>query len=769
MRFHSRLNLGVWFLAIAGIPALLRGQTSAPSLGAAASFAVLGGSRVTNSGSTIITGNLGVSPGNTITGSPTVKVGATFRNDSTAREAQQDATAAYNDLAARPCGVDLTGQDLGGRTLGSGVYCFSSSAQLTGTLTLNAAGNSAAVWIFQMASTFTTAADSRVLAINGAQAGKVFWQVGNSASLGANSTLLGSIFALTSITLNNGASVSGRLLARAGDVTLDTNDVSLCCDPLTVDPPTLPGGTVCTPYSNVPFSASGGTAPYSFSVTTGALPDGLVLIGGVLSGTPSKTGTFSVAVTATDSHGCSGTRVYAIEIGCPADDLPIPLPPAKACDAYCQKITRSCGTGPLTSGDLPAGLTLSPDGMLCGTPTTPGDYVFTVADQTSGCSRRYAVQVVCNVMISPAVLPSGAACIPYCQTLTASCGTPPYTFSVPPGTLPAGLLLSPGGMLCGTPATPGSSTFVVTATDAKGCTGSRTYTVPVVCNVTVSPATLPDGVVGTPYPNETITGSCGTAPYTCSVTGALPPGLTLVGCTISGTPTTAGCSTFKVTDANGCSTVIIYTVCVKPCAILISPSMLPDASVCVPYSQTITPNCAVAPYTCSVTDGTLPSGLVLANCTISGTPTTAGSSMFTVTAKDAAANSASQNYTLLVTAGVVLTPATLPDGWPGVPYSEVITASGGTAPYTFVVSGTLPPGLAPSSTQTTLTISGTPTTVGCFPFTVTVTDANGCSTSITYTICIATGGPTLSVWGMVVLSIVLVGVGFVMIRRGGAL
>jgi hypothetical protein len=249
----------------------------------------------------------------------------------------------------------------------------------------------------------------------------------------------------------------------------------------------------------------------------------------------------------------------------------------------------------------------------------------------------------------------------------------------------------------------------------------------------------------------------------------LPPGLTLANCVISGTPTTKGRYPFTVTvmDANGCSRSILYTICVDACPLTLSPPKLPDASVCVPYSQTITASCATAPYTCSLTNGTLPSGLALANCTISGTPTAAGPSMFTITVTGADSNSGLQNYTLLATPSVVLSPATLPSGTPGAPYNEVITASGGTSPYTFVLSGTLPPGLTFTPTSPTATISGTPTTVGCFPFTVTVTDANGCSTDVTYTICNAAGGPTLTVWGMVVLSMLLLAVGWVVIRRGG--
>src|SRR6476620_5405515 len=131
MRVHSRLGLGLWFLAIAGAPTLLRGQ-SPPSLGSADSFAVLGGSSVTSTGSTVVTGNLGVSPGNTISGAITVKVGATYRNDSVARQAQRDATSAYNNLAAWTCTTTLS-TNPGGLTLGPGVYCFTSTAQLIGT------------------------------------------------------------------------------------------------------------------------------------------------------------------------------------------------------------------------------------------------------------------------------------------------------------------------------------------------------------------------------------------------------------------------------------------------------------------------------------------------------------------------------------------------------------------------------------------------------------------------------------------------------------
>jgi hypothetical protein len=149
---------------------------TAPSLGTAASFAVLGGSTVTNTGPTKVNGDLGVSPGSAVTGFPpgTVTGGAIHAADAVALQAQNDVTTAYNNLAGQACTADLTGQDLGGKTLISGVYCFTSSAQLTGTLTLNAQGNAAAVFIFKTVSTLTTASSSSVLVINGGSGATYF-------------------------------------------------------------------------------------------------------------------------------------------------------------------------------------------------------------------------------------------------------------------------------------------------------------------------------------------------------------------------------------------------------------------------------------------------------------------------------------------------------------------------------------------------------------------------------------------------------------------
>jgi type VI secretion system secreted protein VgrG len=198
------------------------------NLGTAGSFAVLAGSTVTNTGPTTIHGDLGLWPGTAITGFPPglVSGGTTHASDAVALQAQSDLTLAYIAAAGQLGGVNLTGQDLGGLTLTPGVYHFDSSAQLTGVLTLNALGDPNAVYVFQMGSALTTASNSSVVFANGGPVDGLYWQVGSSATLGTSTAFAGNILALTSITLNTGASITcGSALARNGAVTLDTNTI----------------------------------------------------------------------------------------------------------------------------------------------------------------------------------------------------------------------------------------------------------------------------------------------------------------------------------------------------------------------------------------------------------------------------------------------------------------------------------------------------------------------------------------------------------------
>jgi len=199
----------------------------APNLGSAATFVALASSTLTNTGSGVYVGDVGVSPGTAVIGFPpgTVRHGMIYEGGAVPAQAQIDATTAYNDLAGQTCNVDLTGQDLGGMTLTPDVYCFDTSAQLTGDLVLDALGDPLAVWVFQMGSTVTTASTSSVTVINSGQAVNVFWQVGSSATLGTGTWFNGNILAYASITLDTGASLIGRLLSLNGAVTADTNGI----------------------------------------------------------------------------------------------------------------------------------------------------------------------------------------------------------------------------------------------------------------------------------------------------------------------------------------------------------------------------------------------------------------------------------------------------------------------------------------------------------------------------------------------------------------
>jgi len=236
------------------------------------SFAILGGSAITNTGPSVITGNVGLSPGTAINGFPpgiVVPPSAIFNSDATAIEAQIQLFNLYNNLSAMPATQDLSGQNLGGLTLTPGVYNFSAAAQLTGSLTLNGLGNPNAVFVFNIGSALTTASASSILLINGAQGGNVFFRVGSSATLGTTTAFVGDIVALTSITLDTGAGIDcGAALAHNGAVTLDDNTITVCMASITPISSILAGLlsinqlAVANTLDN--FIAAGGVLPPAF-------------------------------------------------------------------------------------------------------------------------------------------------------------------------------------------------------------------------------------------------------------------------------------------------------------------------------------------------------------------------------------------------------------------------------------------------------------------------------------------------------------------------
>jgi len=257
---RARRGIGLLVLALLLVGAITASaQAASVGLGTAGSFSVLGGSTVTNTGPSVLNGDLGLSPGTAITGFPPGTVHGTIHaSDAVAQRAQTDLTTAYNDAAGRSSTATVTG-DLAGRTLRRGVYTSASSLGLSGNLTLDAQGDPNAVFVFQAGSTLTTGAGSRVLLTGGAQACNVFWQVGSSATIGTSTAFTGNILALTSISVNDGVTVNGRALARNGAVTLN-NDTITAANCATGGGTTGGGGTGGTGGGPTGGGGTGGAA-----------------------------------------------------------------------------------------------------------------------------------------------------------------------------------------------------------------------------------------------------------------------------------------------------------------------------------------------------------------------------------------------------------------------------------------------------------------------------------------------------------------------------
>jgi hypothetical protein len=328
---HSCVKIPAVVLGLAFGITLAIGLVASPAdadqapvgLGTAASFAVLAHTTVTNTGPSTISGDLGVSPGTAVTGFPPGIVidGTQHVTDAVAAQAQLDVTTAYNDAAGR-LPVTSVSADLTGQTLAPGVY-GGPTLGLTGTVTLDAQNNPAAVFVFKAASTLITATSSVVALTGGATACNVYWQVGSSATLGTNSTFVGSVMALASVTANTGATISGRLLARTGAVTLDDNTI-------TKPTCTTPSGS-STSGSNNAGSSTPATGTGIGTNTTGASTTGAKTTGaetnvpGVpLRSVPTTHGgsTTSSRTTATSTPPLTTTSVGTTSPGTPPRTTP---------------------------------------------------------------------------------------------------------------------------------------------------------------------------------------------------------------------------------------------------------------------------------------------------------------------------------------------------------------------------------------------------------------------------------------------------------------
>ena len=539
--------------------------------------------------------------------------------------------------------------------------------------------------------------------------------------------------------------------------------------PVSIDCPKHNTGAVGEPFSE-PIPTYNGVPPYTYAIISGSLPPGLTLNSttGVISGIPTQAGNFFYVAQVTDSLG--GTFQLKCEIKIKGSiTLSCATSTGQVGVAYSSSLVAKNGVPPYTfsiiAGSLPAGLTLNTStGAITGTPTTAGTFNFTAQVVDSTGSQAGTTTANCIITIAPA--PITLACaggtaqvgVAYSSALIVTGGVAPYTFSIISGSLPPGLTLNAStGAITGTPTTAGTFNFTAQVVDS---TGSKAGTATANCSIVVSPPAITlacaggTAQVGVPY-TSALVATGGTPPYTFSIiSGSLPTGLTLNASTgaITGTPTTAGTFNFtaQVVDSTGSKA----GTTTANCSIVVSPPAITlacaggTAQVGVPYSSALVATGGTPPYTFSIISGSLPPGLTLNASTgaITGTPTTAGTFNFTAQVVDSTGSKAgttTANCSIVVSPPNLTLTCGITTGQVGSPYASGVTATGGTAPYTFaVISGSLPPGLTLNAS--TGAITGTPSSEGTFSFTIQVTDANGYTASASCTITITTCGTSLN-------------------------
>ncbi len=530
--------------------------------------------------------------------------------------------------------------------------------------------------------------------------------------------------------------------------------VNVFATPLFSTQSPLPAGYANVAY-NVTLAVDGGVGAKAISVVSGALPPGLtVSSAGVLSGTPTAVGTYTFTAQVVDSAATpvATTAVYSVSVAQLAIN-PIQLSGGVEGMAYGPSTLTSNGADGAVSytvsgGALPAGLTLSTSGVLAGLPTAAGSSSFTVRATDAGgqtATASYTVVVATKLLFANAAVPAGNVGTPLANyQFLATGGTLPYTFMAASGnSLPPGLSLTTSGLLYGTPTAAGDYTFNVVVTDGGGTTGGATpvrqaATAAATLHVSafaLGGGTLPNATQNAAY-TTTLQPAGGTTPYVFAVTsGSLPTGLTLNPATgvIGGTPTGSGVSNFSVTltDADGRKVNATYKLTVLVPVTFSTAAALQGGAVGTTYSTTVQAGGGTGPYTYAVSAGSaLPAGLSLNGATgaVTGTPTTAASNSFSLTATDSVGGTGSATFTLFIASQLALANLTLPAATTTNPIATYTFApSGGTAPYTFAVAtnSSLPAGLILSASGM---LSGTPSSGGSFSFGVTATDS-GSSTS----------------------------------------
>ncbi|MCE9637234.1 MAG: putative Ig domain-containing protein [Planctomycetes bacterium] len=525
--------------------------------------------------------------------------------------------------------------------------------------------------------------------------------------------------------------------------------------PPSITDTSLTGWTVGQAYSRS-IGVTGGAAPLTWSVTAGALPAGITLSStGLLSGTPTASGTASFTVQVRDASNVTASQALSLSIAAAVTAPTGSLPDWTIGRNFGSRTLDTTGgtdTVTWTITGLPPGLAAAGTGRsrtVSGTPISIGNFTVTAMATDSvgsSASTTFGVSINGTVTQPTGTLPDWTSGRDYgSRTVTTTGGTDTVTWTT--SGLPTGLSASGSGRtltISGTPTATGSFSVVTTATDAAGSSATKTFSFAISAPVTQPTGTLPDWTSGRDYGSRTVTTTGGTDPVTWTATG-LPPGLTATPSSrtlaITGTPTTVGSYSVVATATDAAGSTAAKTFAVTISAPLTTPTgTLPDWTVAQSYgSRAVTTTGGTD--TISWTTTGVPPGLTATGIdrtlTVSGTPTTAGTYSLVATTTDAAGATASQTFAIVVNPVVAAPVGTLPGWTQGRDYgTRAITSTGGTSPIAWTVVG-LPPGLLSTASDRTLTVIGTPNQTGSFGVTITATDNVGSTASSNWTIVIS--------------------------------